>query len=214
MHDRVVCCSECDELSKLPRPLKPGRYRCPECGHTLVRFVPGMVEKLYALNLAAATLYLMSLLYPFLSFEVLGNRSTAWFLTPIENLYDRHEYILAVTVLMTILVVPAARILLYLAVAIPVYHGRVPRYLPYALKLLEEFLPWGMLDVFLIGVLVSIVKLLGMGSILPQAGFWLFAAMIPILAYIQMIFDPHPLWELIETAQRGGKIPYPLEPIL
>jgi paraquat-inducible protein A len=170
-----------------------------------------MVEKIYALNLAALFLFVLTIYFPFLTFQVVGNSSEATFTTAVEYLYLEGDYVIAIVVLMTTMVVPLARILLYLALFGPLYHGRLPRYSPHVLKILEAILPWGMLDVFLIGVLVSIVKLVKMGTIIPGISLWSFAILIPIMAYAQMIFDPHPIWDRISKAQQEGRIPRPVE---
>jgi len=52
-----------------------------------------------------------------------------------------------------------------------------------------------MLDVFLVGVFVSMVKLVKMGTIIPGLSLWAFMVMVFVMAAMQTIFDPHPLWE-------------------
>jgi len=206
VESRIICCHECDELCKIPYPLRIGRYKCPNCGHTLFRHYPGMVEKLYAIHIAALILFLVTNWYPFLTFEVLGNSSEANFTTAVRYLYEEHEYLLTVAVLMTTLVIPFSRIVLFLMLTGPLYHGRMPRYAPHLLKIMENITPWGMLDVFLVGALVSIVKLVKMGTIIPGISLWAFAVLILLLAYGQSIADPHPIWELIEKAQKEGRV--------
>jgi len=211
MKVHYICCHECDEISKIPYPHKPGRYKCPNCGHTLFKYWPGMIEKIYALNLASLFLFVLTVYFPFLTFQVLGNSSEATFTTAVEYLYKDGDYVIAIVVFMTTLVIPLGRILLYLSLFGPLYHGHLPRYAPHVLKLLEAILPWGMLDVFLVGVLVSIVKLVKMGTIIPGISLWAFAILIPIMAYAQAIFDPHPIWDRIAEAQKAGTIPYLVE---
>ncbi|WP_456392504.1 paraquat-inducible protein A [Nitratifractor sp.] len=200
MSIHYLCCPECDEISSLPSLRRPGRYRCPNCGHTLFRHQPGMVEKIYALNLAALFLFIVTVSFPFLNFQIMGLSAEATFTTAFVNLVREQDYLLAVALLTTTLVVPAIRILLYLLLYGPLYHGVVPPLAAPMLKTLEAVAPWGMLDVFLVGVLVSIVKLVKMGEILPGTSLWAFAAMIVILAYVQSIFDPHETWERIDRA--------------
>ena len=213
MKKTFVCCPNCDEICSIPHPIRPGRYKCPNCQHLIFRYWPDMVVRLYATNLAALILFVIANYFHLLSFAVVGNRADATLTTAIRYLYQEGDYLLAVAVLMTILVVPLLQILLNLSLFGPLYHGHLPRYAPHALKLLEAFGPWGMLDVFLVGILVSIVKLVKMGTIVPDASFWAFAALIPIMAYGQSVFDPRPIWEEIEEAQKAGRISCPSERI-
>jgi len=64
-------CHECDEICKISTPGRPGRYKCPNCGAKLYTYKPGMVEKLYAYNLAALFLFIIANYFPFLSSALL-----------------------------------------------------------------------------------------------------------------------------------------------
>jgi paraquat-inducible protein A len=54
-----------------------------------------------------------------------------------------------------------------------------------------------MLDVFLIGVFVSLVKLVKMGTIIPGMSLWAFMILVFVLAGMQVIYNPHQIWEMI-----------------
>jgi len=195
-------CHECDAISKISTPNKPGRYKCPHCGAKLYTYKPGMVEKLYAYNLAALFLFIITNYFPFLSFHAAGNSSHANFATSIYYLFQDHEWMMGTAILMTTIIVPLFRILLYCILFGSLYHGYLPRYATQMLKLLEKLLPWGMLDVLLLGILVSIVKLVKMGTIIPGTSLWAFMLMVLILAASQSIFDPHQVWERIGERKR------------
>jgi len=190
-------CHECDEICKVADPCRPGRYSCPNCGSKLYSCKPGMVEKIYAYNIAALMLFIVTNYFPFLSFHVAGNVSQANFTTSIYYLFLDGQWMIGAVILLTTIVVPLLRIVLYLMLFGPIYHGYVPQYAGAMLKLLEKLLPWGMLDVFLVGVLVSIVKLVKMGTIVPGISLWAFMIMVMIMAAAQASFDPHQIWERI-----------------
>ena len=59
---------------------------------------------------------------------------------------------------------------------------------------------WSMMEVFLIGVLVSLVKLMDMADIIPGMAIWAFALLIPILAAATTILDPEEVWEMLEES--------------
>jgi paraquat-inducible protein A len=58
--------------------------------------------------------------------------------------------------------------------------------------------PWGMLEVFMIGVLVTLVKLSTMARVLPGVALWSFAALVIVLAAM-LSFDPRDLWRYLEA---------------
>ena len=52
-----------------------------------------------------------------------------------------------------------------------------------------------MIDVFLIGILVGITKLMGMASVVPGLAIWAFALPMLVLAGAVSSFDSDSLWE-------------------
>ena len=197
MREHYHICHECDEICKISNPNRYGRYRCPKCGSKLYANTPGMIEKIYAYNIAALMLFVVTNYFPFLSFHVAGSVSHATFTTSIIYLFREGQWMVGSAILITTILVPFSRIILYLMLFGPLYHGYLPPYAVQMLKLLERLLPWGMLDVFLVGVLVSIVKLVKMGTIIPGTSLWAFMIMVFIMAAAQAIFDPHQIWERI-----------------
>lgn len=202
MSEHYHICHECDEISKISTPDRPGRYKCPRCGTKLYTYKPAMVERLYAYNLAALFLFIIANYFPFLSFHVAGSSSHANFATSIFYLYQDGEWMMALAILMTTIIVPLSRILLYCILFGALFHGFLPRYATQMLKILEKLLPWGMLDVLFLGILVSIVKLVKMGTIIPGTSLWAFILMVLIMAAAQSIFDPHEVWLRIGERKR------------
>jgi paraquat-inducible protein A len=205
MKKHYISCHECDEISIISAPHKVGRYKCSNCGHLLYANKPEMIEKVFAYNLAALILFAVTNYFPFLSFHVIGNTAHANFTTSIYYLFQEEQWMMGGIILMTTIVVPLTRILLYLILFGPLYFGYLPRYSVQILKWLESLLPWGMLDVFLVGVLVSMVKLIKMGTIIPGTSLWAFMIMVFVLAAAQVTFEPHQIWDRIGKAQQRRK---------
>ncbi len=202
---KIVCCHECDELVKISNPHCEGRFKCPNCGHLLFRHKEGMIERMYALGIAALVLFALTNYFPFLSFHVAGNTSHANFFTSSIYLFQEEQFLLAVALMMTTMVVPFIRIMLILTLFGPLYYGYLPRYTSVSLKLLTFSQPWAMLDVFLVGVFVSMVKLIKMGTIIPGTSLWAFMVMVFVMAGMQVTLNPHPIWERVGEDQKRRK---------
>ena len=198
---RHVCCHACDEIVTIKLPEKEGRYNCPICGHILFKNYKNSIEKSYAISIASFILFLVANYLLILTFNVIGQSSTATFFTAIEYLYKDGDYIMVIAVLMTTIVVPFTFITLSMIVFGMLYHNKIHPIIIPMLRIIEDLRPWGMLDVFLVGTLVSIVKLIKMGSIHFGISFWAFASLVPLMAYANMILDPHKVWEIIEDAK-------------
>jgi paraquat-inducible protein A len=60
---------------------------------------------------------------------------------------------------------------------------------------MRRFQPWSMMEVFMLGVLVTIVKLAKMALIVPGPAVYCFMALILVLASCTATLDPHQVWE-------------------
>jgi paraquat-inducible protein A len=56
------------------------------------------------------------------------------------------------------------------------------------------------MEVFLIGILVSLVKLMDMADIVPGIALWAFALLIPTLAAASSTLDPDEVWAHVEIS--------------
>jgi paraquat-inducible protein A len=57
--------------------------------------------------------------------------------------------------------------------------------------------PWGMMEVFMLGILVAVVKLVDMAQIIPGLALWSFALLIFMLAGAAAALDPEIVWERV-----------------
>jgi paraquat-inducible protein A len=71
-----------------------------------------------------------------------------------------------------------------------------------------------MMDVFMIGILVSVVKLAEMATIVPGPSLFAFVVLIFVLAAAQAALDPDIVWERVPLAADVRRRPAPGEPVL
>jgi len=70
-------------------------------------------------------------------------------------------------------------------------------------RAMQSLRPWGMIEVFLLGVLVAIVKLSSMARVLPGPALWAFVALTVLLTAV-LSFDPRGFWQVV-FERRGAK---------
>jgi paraquat-inducible protein A len=61
--------------------------------------------------------------------------------------------------------------------------------------LLQHIQPWGMMEVFMVGILVSVVKLAKMAKIIPGISLYSFLALIFVLSAMTVSLDGHLIWQ-------------------
>jgi paraquat-inducible protein A len=65
------------------------------------------------------------------------------------------------------------------------------------MRLLQHFNPWGMVEVFIIGVIVALVKLTHYGSLIPGIALWSLGALTLLLAAVASSFNIHDIWDRV-----------------
>jgi paraquat-inducible protein A len=196
-----VACHECDLLNAVP-PLPPDRTaRCARCGARLYGNPANSLDKALSLALASAILYVLALSFPFLSFGTPGNYVQTSLMTGVLDLYRQGLTLLAGVVLITSILAPAMVIGGYLYLLLPLHRGRIPTGHARMFRFLRELSPWNMIEVFLLGILVSLVKLGGMAEVVPGIAVWAFASLIITLAWTSASFEPAAYWQRVEQLQ-------------
>ena len=198
MSAHVVACRDCDLLHTLGELPEGATALCRRCGGVLRRRRRNTIERTLALSLAAAVLFAVANSFPFLSFAMKGQVTTTTLLSGVLDLYEQGKPEIAVLVGTTAVVAPLLQIALLVYVLLPLHLGRVPWRLPDAFRLLRRVTPWSMMEVFLIGILVSISKLAGMAQVVPGLALWAFALLMVVLTGAIASLDPEAIWERAE----------------
>lgn len=197
---KIVACHDCDLLHELGEIPEGATARCRRCGATLRKRTRNGLERTLALALAALILFVVANSFPFLSFEMKGRVTQTNVMTGILDLWRGGKPEIAALVFLTIELAPVVQLSLLLWVLIPLRRGRVPWQLPHAFRLLRQATSWSMIEVFLIGIVVAITKLMGMATIVPGLALWSFALLMIVLSAAVSAFDPDAIWEQVEGA--------------
>jgi len=97
-------------------------------------------------------------------------------------LLSEQYYLVAILTFMSSLLVPLLRLSLLFFVTLSLSLNRYHKSLFWSFRLYHHVEEWGMLDVYMLGIIVSVVKLLSMAEIEPGFGLWAYAGLL--LSYI------------------------------
>jgi paraquat-inducible protein A len=193
----VLCCPTCGLTVQLVA-LQPGqRAECPRCGSTVTEGPHGSLRLTAALAIAALILYVPANIYPILRMHFYGaySENTVW--DGVVSLAEHNQYFVALIVFLASIVIPLLKLaaLLYLVIAARFKIGRRLRDRVRIYRFIDIIGPWAMLDVFLLAVLVSLVKLGQIATILPGPGLIAFTAVVVLTMFASASFDPRAIWE-------------------
>ncbi|SDO81195.1 paraquat-inducible protein A [Ralstonia sp. 25mfcol4.1] len=196
---RLVACEYCDALYERTA-LAPGeRATCLRCGGVLYRESSHAYRRLLPLVMTALILFLVSNMYPIVEMDLKGVRTETTLWGAVQALHSDHMTLVAMLVFGTTILFPLSEMLMMCYLLVPMARHRMPSGFDRIVRGIRQTRPWGMIEVFMIGVLVTVVKLSTMAQVIPGVALWSFGALVVVLAAM-LSFDPRDLWHYLEPA--------------
>ena len=195
MLQSFIACHECDLLHQVKALPPKCTARCSRCGALLYLYAPDTIDRTLAISITGLVLMLIANIYPFLSLESQGTTLETTLITGVLILSQQSPLGLAILVLLTSMLVPSIYLL---SLAATLGAMKLNVMLPGRRRLFRMALalrPWSMTEVFLLGILVSVVKLSKLASIIPGTALFAFLALVFVLATVNTVLDPHRVWE-------------------
>ena len=197
----VTACHECDLLLReLAVPVDVGTVRCPRCGAVLYRVSRNALERALALTCAALVLLLIGNLFPLVGLDIQGHHVETTVLGAARQLWRDDMPLIALVLLATTVLMPLVELSALAWLLLPLRGGRRPPGFVALFRALQLAHPWAMVEVFILGVLVSLVKLSHLADVLPGPAIWCFGALMLVLTALSSLFDPRALWQAWEEA--------------
>ncbi|WP_372763039.1 PqiA/YebS family transporter subunit [Pseudoalteromonas sp.] len=194
-------CSCCDLIINIPRVSNSEVALCPQCQHKLSAGDVNRDSRVVALSVSALLMLLSGMFYPFISFSSSGITQTITLPDAARILFNYDSELLGLFIDLSIIILPMS----LLVILIPLHLG-VLKTLPEAIgrRLLKFTLalePWIMSEIFLIGVLVSMVKIMSLADISFGISFWAYACFVVLyIATLANVNHPR-LWAQIKPIQ-------------
>lgn len=195
MDTNLIVCEECDAVHRRAALPRNARAHCERCGAELYNNRRGSLDTLLALTLTGLILFIMANAYPLVSIELGGERSDTTLVGAVLHTSSSGMLPLAVMAGASLFLLPFLQLVIGLYVLAPLRLGHRPKYFIPAMHALRLLRPWCMVEVFLLGALVAIVKLAGMAKIEPNVGLWAFGALSLVLTALSAL-DLHEIWDL------------------
>jgi paraquat-inducible protein A len=194
-----IACHGCDLLVNVASLEHGESAFCPRCGCFLTRRRNDAYDRVLAFASAGLIFLVLANSYPFLSFSSSGMESVMTLRQTPGALWDNGMPEVGALVALFIIVIPAAVLLMMLAICIPLSQGRSHPWLVPVTKGIFLSQNWSMVEVFIIGVIVSLVKIAAMATVVIGLSFWAYAAFAICFTLAVSSLDCYQCWERIEA---------------
>lgn len=217
--DRLHACPECDLLLGDIRVPAGCDALCPRCGCVIWEGRPDSALRGLTLSLCGLILFVPAMILPLMTMEKLGMKSAGNILQGIWSLWQGGHEPLSLLVLACAVIAPVTELsLTFLVCAYLGLHSwlktphksrrrdaLVRRELPRHAHLVNQMLrlnhhvrEWAMLEVLMMGVLVSLVKLRDMATLVLGPGMYCFAGLLGFAVCMRWLVNEHELWQEFE----------------
>ena len=190
----LLICEHCDSVYRRPALSRGESSRCVRCDALLERREWLELDGLQAMALGGLILFLIANSWPILSLGLGGQQeaTTLWGMT-VFMWNDGYPIIASITVF-TLLIVPFLRMAGIFWLLSWARRGRRAPVFVGLMVILARIKPWAMVEVFVLGVLVAIVKSSAYYDVEAGTGIFAYGA-LTIFATVASSADLRGLWD-------------------
>lgn len=199
----LTACHECDLLVRQAEGQEAADYcaLCPRCGALLYRHSRNCLENTLALACACLVLLAVANAFPIVGLNIQGQRIDTTVIGAAIQLWQNDMPAVAILVLATTTVTPLLEMSAVIWLTLPLVFGRRPPAFAQVFRALQAAHPWAMVEVFILGILVALVKLAHLAEVLPGPAMFCFGALMLLLTTISTVIEPSDLWRAWEEAR-------------
>ena len=200
----AIVCEGCDAVYQR-QPLRRRQVaRCARCGAELDRHAGEQSARVLPLTVASLILFAIANLFPIVEIQVKGLHSQTTLAGAVVVLSTEGMSPVALLVLATTILFPLLQLCILFYLLVPMARERKPAGFGILVRILQTLRPWGMIEVFLLGVLVAIVKLSSLAQVVAGPALWAFMGLTVLLTAV-LSFNPRAFWEMAFEPRPGQR---------
>jgi len=200
--EQVIACHHCDLLMTPPQ-IKAGECAlCPRCNHKITRLHFNAINNLLSFAATGLILLFLTTQFNLMTFNLAGNISEIDLWHSAINLYFDDFKVLAILVLFFIFLLPAIILLLIVLFILSIKTKIGCGAQTTLLRLIFLLMPWAMVEVFLVGIVVSLVKLVTIAQMHLGLSFWAYVVFCFCYAKVLSLVDRYQFWHWIDEVHK------------
>jgi paraquat-inducible protein A len=196
----LIACEQCDAVFEKLSLANGEIARCTRCGAEMDRNAQGRRNHLLPLTIASLIIFVIANIFPIVEMELQGLHSQTTLVGAVLSLATEGISMVALLVLATTILFPLMQMLILFYLLVPSSNAEDRPGFSILIRMMQTLRPWGMIEVFLLGVLVALIKLSNMATIIPGIALWAFC-MLTVMLTVVVSFNPRYLWRVEESGQ-------------
>ena len=194
-HTHLIACPDCDLLIK-DLPVQRGKkYQCPRCNATLSQSYQYSLQSVLACSLSGLIFYPFAMTQPLLSLDAIGMVQTGNLFEGVKVLYHTGYYFVALILLFTTMIVPLFELSLLFVVSLVIHFKWRSNFSIWLFRVYHHLEEWGMVEIYMLGVLISVIKLGAIATLSPNLGIFCFVGLMLMSLLSALLLDEHLYWQ-------------------
>ena len=211
----LIACHFCDTLTQPPAgyneqgdDAKKVELHCPCCKSQIHSRTPNSLSTTWALLIAAIILYIPANTLPIMTVVLWGDGQPDTIMSGVVHLMDGGMWPLALLIFVASIFIPILKLLILTGLMSSIYFKSQwkPRDRTMLYRVTEFVGRWSMIDIFVIGILVSLVQFGNTASVSPGIGSLSFAAVVILTMFAAHTFDPRLIWDVIDDEHQNQEL--------
>ncbi|MBU1455159.1 MAG: paraquat-inducible protein A [Proteobacteria bacterium] len=193
-------------MQKVEAPAGKKVY-CPRCNTPMYQQKTDSVTKVIAITFSGLIAYTPAIFLPLLTLDAMGMSKSGSIFSAFLSFYHQKYFFVAVMVFLTSIFFPLFKLSLLFSVALQIKLRIYSPSLPYLLRTAHHLDEWGMPEIYLIGVFVTIIKISSMATIHYDLGFFCFLFLVLTTIASASALDSRTFWRDIEQIKTFSQEP-------
>jgi len=194
-----IVCHECDLLNDVPALDVGQKAFCPCCGYLLAANRPHAQSTILAFSVTALIFLALANAFPFLGFSARGQEQTVTLIQSVAILITKNYPELALVVFLLIIAIPAVLLLAIIYVSTSITISRRLPGIRRTMRAALLLMPWSMAEIFLMGILVSFVKIVSLADVALGLSFWAYTVFTMCSVIVMLHIDKREMWRRIKV---------------
>ena len=201
--DHLIACPQCDGLSEKPQLKEGQKAICKRCGGKVLERKRDPIKRTMAVALAGLIFLVPAMFLPLIGVSAVGLFNQASLLDCIAILIQNDYHLIAISLFIFTVAVPVVRLLAALYISYCIYVDRITPGLAHFFRSYHQLDSWTMLHVFLLGIMVSMYKLVALAELTIGLGLTAFVFLLISSTLVSVTLDNHYIWDRLEASCDG-----------
>jgi paraquat-inducible protein A len=196
--DNLIICPKCHTLHEVVDIDEKSKAHCISCNALLYRSDPCLFDKMIALSLSSLLFFIISNTFSIIQIDLLGSEEFMNIPSMLLRLIDSGFYIVGLFLSLFLFILPFMTIVIYLLIGLSFKFEFSHRYTKNLLITLSNIRLWNMVDIFLISILISMVKLVDLFDLDLGIAFYSLIIYVVLDIYLARSIKLFNLWRAYE----------------